>query len=63
MATLLANQKLRTYAREKGVMLWQLSEALGYPHDTRLSKELRHELSPVKLREYQNIIDRLSLKE
>ena len=56
-----ANQDLREYAKGKGVQLWKLSEALGYAHDTKLSRELRHELPKEKLREYKNIIDRLSL--
>ena len=58
-----ANKELRDYARKKGVMLWRLSEALGYAHETKLSRELRHELSPATLRDYKNIIDKLALQE
>lgn len=37
------NKEIRQAAKSKGVMLWQLAEALGI-QDSGLSRKLRHEL-------------------
>lgn len=54
------NKDIRQYATKNHVRLWQVSEALGYSHETKLSRELRHELSEEKKKEIIQIIDRLA---
>ena len=39
------NLDIREYAKKQRVNLWQISEKLGYAHETRFSRVLRHELS------------------
>ena len=52
------NKEIRQAAKAKGVMLWQLAEALGI-QDSGLSRKLRHELpdeeKEVMLRTIDNI--------
>lgn len=57
------NVELRKYANKNGVKLWQISEALGYPHESRFSRELRHELAEEKKQEIMKIIDDLAENE
>ncbi len=38
------NQEIRTAAKENGVKLWEIADALGL-NDGNLSRKLRHELS------------------
>lgn len=54
------NIDIRMYAKSKGVNLWQVSEKLGYAHETRFSRVLRHELSYDKKQEIKKIIDELA---
>lgn len=54
------NIDIRDYAKEKGVCLWEVSERLGYAHETAFSRVLRHELSEEKKAEIYKIIDELS---
>lgn len=42
------NKDIREYAKSKKINLWQISEKLGYAHETRFSRVLRHELSSDK---------------
>lgn len=49
------NIDIRMYAKSKGVNLWQVSEKLGYAHETRFSRVLRHELSYDKKQESRPI--------
>ena len=53
------NKDVRQAAKTKGVMLWQLAEALGI-QDSGLSKKLRHELPDVEKDKMLSIIDRLA---
>lgn len=55
------NIDIRNYAKEHGVNLWQVSEKLGYAHETAFSRVLRHELSLEKKAEIKRIIDELSI--
>lgn len=52
------NKEIRQAAKAKGVMLWQLAEALGI-QDSGLSRKLRHELpddeKEIMLRTIDNI--------
>ena len=56
----MANADIRNYAREKGVNLWQVSESLGYAHETAFSRVLSRELPNDKKKEIKAIIDSLS---
>ena len=54
------NLDIRDYAKEKGVCLWEVSERLGYAHETAFSRVLRHELTEDKKQKIRAIIDELS---
>lgn len=54
------NLDIREYARRNNINLWQVSEKLGYAHETAFSRVLRHELSSEKKREIRRIIDELA---
>lgn len=54
------NVDIRQYALEKRVKLWEVSEKLGYSHESAFSRVLRHELSPKKKAEIIKIIDELA---
>ena len=54
------NQDIRNYARSKNIYLWQISEKLGYAHETAFSRVMRHELSSDKKEELRKIIDELA---
>lgn len=54
------NIKIRDYAKHKKVNLWQVSERLGYAHETAFSRVLRHELPEDKKIEIMAIIDDLA---
>ena len=53
------NVDLRNYAHQKGVMLWQIAQALGVSEPT-MTRKLRNELSPDEKDEFIQIIDRLA---
>lgn len=42
------NLDIRAYAKQKRVNLWDISEYLGYAHETAFSRILRHELPEEK---------------
>lgn len=54
------NVDIRQYALEKRVKLWEVSEKLGYSHESAFSRLLRHELTEDKKQEIRNIIDELA---
>ena len=54
----MANQDIKTMAKENGVKLWQIAEALKIT-DTMFSKWLRHELSDEKKSEIRSAIKEL----
>lgn len=54
------NIDIRQYALEKHINLWEISEKLGYSHESSFSRVLRHELSEEKKAEIYKIIDELS---
>lgn len=56
----MCNTDIRSYAKEKKVNLWEVSERLGYAHETAFSRVLRHELAEDKKKEIYKIIDELS---
>ena len=56
---ILKNQDIRDYARNRKVRLWEVSEKLGYAHETAFSRVLRHELPEDKKAEIKAIIDEL----
>lgn len=57
------NIKIRDYAKQKKVNLWQVSERLGYAHETAFSRVLRHELPEDKKAEIMAIIDGLAAEQ
>ena len=54
------NVEIREYAKEHKINLWQVSEYLGYAHETAFSRVLRHELPEDKKAEIKTIIDELA---
>lgn len=54
------NIDIRQYALEKRVKLWEVSEKMGYSHESAFSRLLRHELTEDKKEEIRKIIDELS---
>lgn len=54
------NLDIRAYAKKKKVNLWQVSEELGYPHETGFSRKLRHELPEETKQQIFKIIDNLA---
>lgn len=54
------NLDIRRYAKERRINLWEVSERLGYAHETAFSRILRHELSEEKKAEIFEIIDELA---
>ena len=54
------NVDIRQYALEKRVNLWEVSERLGYAHESSFSRVLRHELAEDKKQEIRKIIDELA---
>ena len=54
------NVDIRQYALQKRVNLWQVSEKLGYSHESAFSRVLRHELTEDKKQEIRKIIDELA---
>ena len=54
------NLDIRKYAKDKKVNLWEVSEYLGYAHETAFSRILGHELTEDKKAEIRKIIDELA---
>ena len=57
----MANQDIRSYAKENGVKLWQVAEVIGISEIT-MSRRLRYELSESDKAEIMHIIDELAEK-
>ena len=57
------NLDIRDYAKEKKVNLWEVSERLGYAHETAFSRLLRHELTKDKKEEIRRIVDELAAEQ
>ena len=54
------NVDIRNYAREKRVNLWEVSECLGFAHESAFSRLLRHELTEDKKEEIKKIVDAIA---
>lgn len=54
-----ANMKIREKARNSGVRLWQIADALGI-QESLFSKKLRKELTDEEQEQVLNIIDALA---
>lgn len=57
------NIDVRNYAKKRGINLWEISERLGYAHETAFSRVLRHELLEEKKTEIRTIIDELAAEQ
>lgn len=57
------NVDIRNYAKERRVNLWEVSERLGYAHETAFSRVLRHELPEDKKIKIRAIVDELSAEQ
>ena len=53
------NEKLRDYAKQKNVKLWEVAELIGI-HDTALSKLMRHDLGDNKTKDLMDAIDMIA---
>ncbi len=58
----MANEEIREFARERGVRLWQVAEALGI-NDGNLSRKLRHELPAAEQDAIRELISEIAGKE
>lgn len=58
----MTNQEIRTKAKESGVKLWEVAEAMGMS-DCVFSRKLRHELTDGEKEAALTAIDRLAAKE
>lgn len=56
------NDDLRSYAREKGIKLWQVADRYGIA-DTTLCRKMRHELPVSMAEELRMIIDELAKEQ
>lgn len=54
-----SNADIRAMAKAKGVMLWQIAEAIGI-NDGNFSRKLRRELPTAEKAKIMSIIDELS---
>lgn len=57
-----ANNDIRTYAKSKGVYLWEIAESLGIL-DAALSRKLRRELPQAEKERIFKIIDGIAEKK
>ena len=55
----MSNEKLKDYARKKGVRIWRVAERFGLS-DTRFSIKLRHELSPKDAQRFRSYVDQIA---
>ena len=55
-----ANTDVKAYAKESKVNLWEVSEALGYAHETAFSRVLRHELTEERKQAIYDAIDTIA---
>lgn len=55
------NLDIRKYAKDKKINLWEVSERLGYAHETAFSRVLRHELPDETKQQIFKIIDELAV--
>lgn len=55
----MSNTKIKTYALQHGVKLWQIAEKLHISEAT-MTRMMRKELAPEKQQEIMQIIDQLS---
>ena len=53
-----ANQKIRDYAKSKGVLLWEIAEKIGV-NDGNFSRKLRRELPDEERERIMQIIDEI----
>lgn len=53
------NKDIRNYAKEKGVFLWQVAEAMGISEPT-MTRRLRSELSAEDKQTFMKSIDKLA---
>ena len=58
----MANVAIRQAAKNNGVRLWQVAEALGM-QDSAFSRKLRHELPEAEQQKIINIIHHLAKEE
>lgn len=56
----MCNNDIRQYAMERRVNLWEVSEALGYSHESSLSRLLRHELPVERKNQIKAIIEQIA---
>lgn len=58
----MCNKDLRTYAKEKGICLWQVAQALGISEPT-MTRRMRLELSQQDKQAMRDIVDALAAKK
>lgn len=51
------NQDIRNYAFSKQVRLWEISEKMGYSHESAFSRVMRHELPEEQKQKIKKAID------
>ena len=58
----MANETVRNFAKEYGVRMWQIAEAMGV-HENTLTRKLRHELPEIEQARIMSIILQISGEE
>lgn len=58
----MCNKDFRTYAKEKGVCLWQVAQALGISEPT-MTRRMRRELSQQDKRAMRDMVDALAAEK
>lgn len=55
-----ANIDIKNYAKGKKVWLWEVSESLGYAHETAFTRAMRHEFKEDVKKKIFKIIDEIA---
>lgn len=58
----MCNKDLRTYAKEKGVCLWQVAQVLGISEPT-MTRRMRRELSQQDKQAMRDMVDALAAEK
>ena len=53
------NEELRAYAKQRGVLLWEIADAIGIT-DASFSRRLRHELPDAERARYMEAVDQIA---
>lgn len=58
----MANEVIKALARQRGVFLWEIAEAIGIA-DSNLSRKLRRELPPQQQNDLLTVVESIAKKK